>query len=151
MARVLTTKLLLSAVLAEHDTDLPPKERAKFADVNRSIERLRVLIRQFDNDVWFGGLQEYVRAAKVHGHSTLISTTLQALLYVMAGRVMITLAASSGESITLITDETSSVPCMGVQGIRATEEQAEGMLSAAITAWKSGVCQFKPDSDVSMF
>lgn len=136
---VLTSKLTLLAAL---NSSARRQADSVLDRILLASENIRGYIKVFERDVWFMGLQEIVRAARVRGMS-FSTETHKVLTYTMAGRAMITISNEAQNSVTLITEEDAISPRMGM-GIEATEAEATQLISAAIEAWKSGL---RPESD----
>jgi len=121
-------------------------------DIQIAILDIQKKIKEFETKIWFGGLQEIVRASTVKGVSakTEKDENFCVLTYSMCGRTMFTIEDDLG-SITLITDETSKDPCMGLQGIRANVGYATYLLNFAIEKWENKTLKFKDDSKVGIF
>lgn len=154
---VITTSLWTRAVIegarAEYGraSTLPLALRRVLLDVNASVSRIQTEVKRFEHDVWFGGLQAQARAATHRGFRADVDG-LTALVYSMCGRVMITIeAADESHSVTVIAAEGADESTMGIQGIRATEEQAVALLTACREAVvKNGSWMFKRDDKVGV-
>lgn len=112
------------------------------------FERLEQAITRFERIVWFGGVQAYCQQASIKGHS-MQADQVKVLLYAIAGRALITLS-DGDESITLITEEDSSRPRMGLQSIDGTAERATRMLDLLVMMAEMDKIRFEPDSEVSL-
>ncbi len=114
-----------------------------------SMESLKEQVAEFDRDVWFGGLQVIVRASSssaLSGRAPLGPV----LLLTTAGRAICTMIGPSGESVTVITDQSSPSPRMGVQGIDATADEARLLISGAVASFRDGTLIFSPDPEVGL-
>lgn len=122
--------------------------------MSEAYERICLVIKEFEREVWFGGLQEWLQAEPTRGMSHRPSSwdrlrdipAVGVLTFVTAGRAVITLQRGDA-IITVIAAETGSDDRIGLQGIHATEEQAIGLLRDAIAQWKAGR---KPVADKSV-
>ena len=97
------------------------------------LEVIEAAVRQFDDQVWKGGLRELLKNSTMRGHSRK-SGKFQLLTYYMAGRYMLTLEDNKA-SITLITTDDADVR-MGIQGICATRDQAVTLVDAGIKLYR---------------
>lgn len=128
----------------------PVDQPRTYDDVHASYKRVEVLVQgDYQTKVWFGGLQKFVRAASVKGHSA-EAPGLKVMSYCMAGRAMQTLTLPNESSITLITAEEGDERRMGISGIEATEEDAILALQTAISAWEDGRIKLVDDREVSL-
>lgn len=139
----------------------PTRERWRnVCEIHDAMVRVNYVTKLFEKNVWFascawsGSLQSVAVHSQTKGMSSQkkFKTPFgeaKFLLYTMCGRAMITLETDDA-SVTLITDETSSESCMGVRGICATGEQACGIITAAIEAWRDSEIVMEEDRKVGM-
>lgn len=140
-------------------TGIMPAWDMRWLDVAEASERVhRAAKSGLEPRVWFGGLQEVVRAASISGmRSGMIETetplgAIELTTFCSAGRCLIQIDTPSpaGPCITLITAEDESAPRMGVQGIDATESDALALLDAITTAWCDGRVTMRERAGVRM-
>lgn len=152
----LTSRVQVAAVLEEFRIKEGKPRLGHKATIFRILEsnrRLQKKVKEFEQKVWYSGLQDFIRKEKVKGHSAECEG-VKFLSYAMCGRWRMTIEKRSllkgGWYIDVITAEDEPPPYagMGINGIGATEEQAIGLLGAAISAWQSGQMKFTPDSEV---
>jgi len=128
-----------------------PIERAdEVRAIAASLERIQIAVREFEQAVWFGGLQKAARASRtkgMRGHPDVGPVSL--ISYTMAGRAMVTIEDATTQ-VTLITIEDEEKPCMGLRGIEATEAQALALLKAVREAWAAGRVEMREDRGVSV-
>lgn len=185
----ITTKLMMDATLIAHDVwnalyvgkvdwqlRARRESRERLAEkhehdviiaalnVDRAVQRLHEVVKTFEREVWYAGVQKIVQDAKTHGMSA--KETLEVdgekvkfLVFASAGRCMITLDTPTRD-VTVITAEDEAPNSdhrgpkplgegpMGLQGIHATEAQAVALLEAAIAAWKRGEIKLVQDTKV---
>lgn len=148
---IITSHLTLIASLAsvrgnggyEHE----PKQKT-LADVWHSMRKLRQHIKDFERDVWFGGLQSAVKACPVKGMRMDFDGG-RALNWTMCGRSMTTIETPDEDAqVSVMCAEDGGESTTGLRGIRATEEQAIALLEAARKAFLGGA-RFAADSKVS--
>jgi len=118
--------------------------------IKLDYEAIQDAITAFDRQVWFGaGLQEYVQNATKKGHQCRQAEQIDILLYVIAGRVLITFHDLKNESeLTLITGEDDTTSRMGMQSINATKDEALHFLQGAIRLAEAGALQFTPEEHI---
>jgi hypothetical protein len=116
----------------------------RWLDIAEQSEGIHALAKSptgFEQTVWFGGLQKAVLDTNDRSLGAKFTakdgTTIEMLTYCCAGRCVIQLDAPDAR-LTLITAEDETEPRMGVQGIDATVDQAQGLLIAATEAWREG-------------
>lgn len=152
----LTTRLTMAASMkafyareAREKSDCDPT----WLEIADASQRVHAHGKRFDREVWFGGLQKQVRAAKRAGmEATPISSTLghiTMLTFTTAGRALMTLRTDTAE-VTLITAEDESTSRMGVQGIDATEVEAITLIDTVIRAWKAGTVTMSESQTVGL-
>jgi uncharacterized membrane protein YvbJ len=120
--------------------------------VQLTTARLQKKIKEFDAKVWFKGLQDQISKTKERGVSAKMGKkhyNFSVLTWTIAGRTMITIEDDEA-SVTAVADETSKESRTGLHGIRATSEQALGLLDRAILLYESGQLKFKDDKNISM-
>lgn len=141
---VISSKLMIDAVVA-------PKTAAPILlKVRASYDTLRAVLKaEYEPIVWFGGLQEKVRASNAHSHSAK-NDAVELLVFASAGRVMQTMNLPSGRSFTIMSDETSEESRSGVHGIDATEDEALAAMRAVVAGWKDGTLVLAVDADVHL-
>jgi hypothetical protein len=136
-------------------TDYLEEMRDRIA-IQLSVDKITKKIKEFEEKVWFRGLQEIVMRSEVSGVSAKLKShsNFYVLTFSSAARTMITIGDESGgrsSTITALTEEKSSFSRMGFQGIDAREGDAIYLLDTAILLHKKGKLPFKEDSKVSMF
>jgi hypothetical protein len=113
-----------------------------------SVNQLKEKLKEFDQKVWFKGLQKHVLSTRERGVSAKVEG-LEVLTYTMAGRTMITFR--EGENyVSAVADETSTECRTGLQGIGATAEQAWALIDSTIHLFETGLLVFKDDDKVSI-
>jgi len=158
-AGVLHINLLVQAILAqdcvERGTAAPAGAPITFSRTERTrlvAENMEIAatIKHFESEAWFGaGIQTYVQQAKAQGHSV-EADGLKALMYALAGRVMITLQDGTDTSVTVVTIEDETERVMGLRSVAATRDQACALLKKACELASRGQLVFEPDTEVSM-
>lgn len=120
-------------------------------EIQQSVDKIHDKIKEFESAVWFSGLQAIIKKSTTSGVSASAPKLngFSVLTFCSAGRTMFTIEDKDA-SVTTITEEDSSSPRMGLQGIDATEEQALKLLNSAIRLWKDGKLKFKSDKKVSI-
>ncbi len=153
-SRVISTNLLLKSLLINRDlgTDYMKPHLIRFThlikEIASSSDSLRNKCKEFEANVWFAGLQEFLAKATKKGVSAKLNN-FSVLTYCIAGRSMITIEDDKG-SITFLTEEDSKESRMGLHGMASTSEHAHALVNAAIEYWKSGELIFLEDSNISM-
>lgn len=105
-------------------------ERSEWVNrVQSQIDLMNAAVADFEREVWYGGgLQSYAQRSDTKGH-TMKTPSVQASLYVIMGRVLVTFKNTEGAFVTVITAEDEHRQnTMGVQGIDATAGEAITML-----------------------
>lgn len=130
------------------------REKANFADDYRKIHAagvdIQASVKMFERGVWFRWLKDYWHATRERGHEANISG-LDLLLWGCAGRAVMTIRDPATKvSVTAITDDSSSAPCMGIQGIDATREDALRLLTLAYDRTEDLRVALRPDSSVKL-
>lgn len=128
--------------------------KANFADDYRKIleagEAVQAAVKVFERAVWFKWLKGYWHATRERGHAAQIPG-LTVMLWGCAGRAMMTLLdPATKASVTVITDDSSSEPRMGTQGIDATREDALRLLALAYDYTDDLRAAMRPESAVKM-
>lgn len=141
----ITSRLWLHATLETYNAQL---ER-ELMEVVRAMKGVQEITKEFEHQVWFNGLQEFVRKSMSAAFSADTSHG-SVLLLTTAGRALITLNGPNDVSVTLITDETSQEARMGIQGICATADQAKELIATATAAWKAKTLKFKRDAEIRL-
>jgi hypothetical protein len=107
-------------------------------------EDLMVLVKQFEQQVWFAGLQKTVNKATNRGFKACFkigSKDFEVMSWSACGRTMFTIEPDQEYPdyyITLITADESTNSIMGIKGINATMDQGIELLKGAIQACKGG-------------
>ena len=118
-------------------------------EIRASFTRIYDKMKEFEQKVWFKGLQETISKSKFKGVSAEIPfRDYKVLTYTMAGRTIITIGDEKS-SVSMICLDDSTESTMGDKGIDATEEQALYLIESAIELFESGYLKFKDDNDVS--
>ncbi len=135
----ISTRLLMNATLNQAYKKLEEGDQ----EILDAYERLLPEVKRFQEAIWFGGMQDTARNAKVRGTSV-VDGDFKILCYTIAGRAMVTLDSPTA-SLTLITeddappvDKNGREVGMGVQGIDATGPQALALLEQAQKLWATG-------------
>jgi len=145
MSRVVDVPLLLSR---EHGEPLAGHRETMVA-VAASNKRIHAEIKAWESGVWFDGLQKDVLAAKFRGFR-LDFNGGHTLVYSLAGRTQITIETSDDSAqISLITADNETGPVMGQNSIRATEDQALGLLVRSRVAFGFGA-KFRRDDKIGI-
>lgn len=134
----------LVSIRARGDEDFTIKVEAFLSNL-----KIQSKTKEFETKVWFSGLQQIINSSKASGVSARPKNRdgFMVLTFCSAGRTMITIEDKKN-SVTLITDETSSRSCMGWQGVDAIEADALALIDRAITMYQSGELKFKTDTKV---
>lgn len=135
----ISTQLLMKATLNQAYKKLEEGDQ----EVLDAYALLLPEVKRFQEAIWFGGMQDIARNAKVKGTSV-ADGDFKILCYTMCGRAMVTLDSPTA-SLTLITQE-DAPPVdkhgrqagMGVQGIDATGPEAFALLERAQKLWATG-------------
>jgi hypothetical protein len=119
-------------------------------EIRCSFQKIHAKIKEFEQRVWFKGLQETIRRSKCKGVSATDTpfAGFHVLTYTMCGRTIITVEDKQS-SVSMICLDDSSESTMGDRGIDATEEQAIHLINLAIELYESGHLKFKDDKEVS--
>jgi hypothetical protein len=156
----LTTKILQMAVWLDLDTglirpalrDLVDAEREVLLSASLGQVIARSCVKDFERLVWFAGLQEFIQASDVKGHSATFTAEggqkIKVLSYAMCGRWRATIQAENGAFIDVITAEDESECRMGINGINATATEAALLLAETTQAWEGGLITLVPDGEV---
>jgi hypothetical protein len=119
----------------------------------QAVERIDVLVKRFDREVWLGGFGKEYLAQRSWGYEVPLGKD-RILLTGTAGRVLLTFhiddGTDIGSQITLITVDNVKEPCMGVQSWMCTEEEATTILTDAIDCFKSGGLGMKENRKVGI-
>ena len=116
-----------------------------------SMDRIQVDIKDFEERVWFNGLQKAVVESEYKGSSAEgFAGGVKMLVYAIIARCLITISHPDGYSVTLITEEDSDERRMGMQGIDATEEQARALILATAEWWQTRNANVKTDTAIHM-
>jgi hypothetical protein len=131
--KILTSRLQLDALYL------------KDAELSASFEKVTAKVKEFEQRVWFGGMQTTVTASQKSGMSYTAEMTHQGkpspftvMTFCSAARCMITMQLQDGTHVTVITEEKGRGARMGLQGICATEEKAIAILQSAMSLHKLG-------------
>jgi hypothetical protein len=156
--KVLTTKVMTRASVESVRREYGNGTRDPAAFVALGLAHISTLlirnaVKDFERVVWFGGLQEQVRAAKYRGLRAgfeIAGERYKVLVWSCAGRTVFTIEpADESRQVSLICAEDSAESTMGIHGICATERQAIAMLSGACAEWANGI-RFERDDKVGM-
>lgn len=138
---------LIEIINRDHSEEVKTKLRVKLATT-----RIQKKIKEFDQRVWFKGLQDQILKTQCRGVSAKLGkkhNNFCVLTWTCAGRTMITIEDDDA-MVTAVADETSKESRTGLHGIRATGEQALGLLEKAMSLYEDGTLKFKDDKKVSM-
>jgi hypothetical protein len=116
-------------------------------EIRISFQKIYVKMKEFEQKVWFKGLQETINASKCKGVSAILDE-FKVLTYTMCGRTIITIEDKKS-SVSMICANDSAKSTMGDKGIDSTEEQAIKLIDLAIELYESGHLKFKDDNEVS--
>jgi len=151
----ISTSLSTMAYLTVHGLPrkgLAPEKIHTLHLVFESMKEVYDKIREFNQDVWFAGLQKFIQGEDTHGHSATFTDEMgheiKFLSLAMCGRWRATIQDPEGSFIDIITVEDESEARMGLNGIGSTTEAALRLLESAITAWKAGEIKLIPNGDV---
>jgi len=172
--RVITTRLMMDATSYSMRDEIDTyarkyrEEIPELEEVLQAMAHLKLLVKLFDRDVWKprgeeDGLARIVRSSSYHGLSGKLKVNRgfdKFLAGAWAGRALITIQSPKGSMITLITAEDykpeeydfdiGSPFKMGIQGIHATAEVAEMLLTNAMEAWVKGEVTMEEDPEVGL-
>jgi hypothetical protein len=140
---VLTTKTMVEASL---DRARPHAPSHAPPEAVAALDAIEAATKEFDRDVWYGGLREFLVASNDRGHSR-HEGKFKILSYYMAGRYMFTLEDDEA-SLTLITTDDPGVR-MGIQGVCATKGQALSLVGRALDLWRKHG-SLEPDREVGL-
>lgn len=120
-------------------------------DIALSGHRINKLIKEFESEVWFKGVQDMVLGTRERGVSAHLKThdNFRVLTYTMAGRTMITIEDDHNQ-VTCVADETSKESRTGFQSANGTESQCLALLRLAVDLYKNKTLVFDIDKKVSM-
>jgi len=118
-------------------------------EVHESLDRLHHLMKVWEREVWFGGLHEIVRNAKLKGHGASMPGG-DVLSWACAGRVVFTLRDPAGYYISFITAEDEDTNRMGIQGILAKEGLARQLILTSIAEWRAGRLNFDENPNIGI-
>lgn len=120
-------------------------------DIQIATNNIQKKIKEFDQKVWFKGLQKMILDTTVRGVSAKLKkyNNFRVLTYSIAGRTMITFEDDMA-SVTAVADETSTESRTGLHGITANGEEALYLIDLAIKLYESGELKFVEDTKVSM-
>jgi len=126
-------------------------------DINAAMDRLRIDIKRFEVDAWFGGVSSEIEVSKYHGKQLVYPRTKKSMQSAiedsehrtiearlgdftvtgqeMAGRAMVELESAACR-VTLIAAAREQTPRMGVLGIDGTEEECRRMINATREGWR---------------
>ncbi|MGK3981204.1 hypothetical protein WMF38_56935 [Sorangium sp. So ce118] len=156
---VLTTQVMVRASIENVHREYgkgvtDPVERDLLARAWAATEAVQRAAKDFERDIWFGGLAEKVRAAEHRGWRAGFEITGErhdVLVWSCAGRVVFTIEpVDESRHISVICAEEGEESTMGIKGICATEQQAIVMLLGVCAAWERGM-RFERDDKVGMF
>jgi hypothetical protein len=130
------------------------REQANLAHEYRKIaeeyEAVHAAVKVFERNVWFSWLKTYWNDTRDRGHNSQIAG-LEMLLWGCAGRVVMTLRDPvTDASVTVITDDSSDTPRMGIQGIDATAADALRLLKIASDNASELQKNIKPNAHITM-
>jgi len=116
------------------------------------LEEIKAAIDKFEQSVYIdSGLQKYIKNTDKRGHRCKHLEQIDVLMYIIAGRVLITFTdLTSGSRITLITAQTPDpeyVIRIGIQSINATKDEVLKFLYGAIRVAEVGKLIFEPFLD----
>jgi hypothetical protein len=125
----------------------------RFADVarrvNADVDRIHAAVKRFEKDAWFGGLQKFITDEKDYSGHSGEADGVKMLTMCSAARWMATISdEKTGDNVTVITEEKSPKPRMGMQSVAATAENAVRLLDFAREHWRD--LSLKPDAAVSI-
>jgi hypothetical protein len=153
-SKVLTTSLLMDSSMIAYDLKNGyPLKTGEFSFAKNALEieeyreDLKKDCKRLEKEVWFNGLQKLLSKTTKKGISAKFDH-VSVLTYCICARCMITLESEDGYSLTLITEEDSQEPRMGIQGVCATFVQAKALVDLTVQAWKDGKLEFKEDTEV---
>ncbi len=134
--KVLTSRIILDAYYL------------KDPELTASLERVYRKMHEFEERVWFGGMQQTVVASVSSGMSFRLKD-FEILSTCSAGRCLVQIENKEGQRVTLITEEKSEERRMGLQGICAKEEEAIALLDMAMRLHEKGAT-LKDDKKVGL-
>lgn len=158
-SKQISTNLMLDSILVCHDLKNGRplksdyfKHLKSIAEINEATEALQIKCKQFENLVWFNGLQNEVDRCRFKGLDA-ENDEVCVLTYTMCGRCMITFKSLDDKDydhVTFLTaaDSTSSV--MGLHGISCTYEKALNLVNNAIKGWENKSLKFKVNKEINM-
>lgn len=139
----ISTSLLTTATIDNYRT-----QSEESVAVVTDMEKVTEAVALFESQVWFGGLQKYVRESAYKGASAEFGE-VKFLSYTMCGRSRVTLQGSNGFVDVLVAEESTEKGMMGINGIGTTAKEAAALLLSAVTAWHRGEIKLKVDTQVS--
>ena len=130
---IIITSLWLKALLAVHRGEASPV----YQEIESAMTVVNGIAKDVERDVWFGGVQAFVRAAPMKGYRADVDGMV-VMSYTLCGRSLLQVEQPDGQFICCIYDEESETPRGGIQGIHARPEVAISLLQWLQTAWKTG-------------
>lgn len=156
-SNVLHMDLILDAGLFERrcpmqDDPAHPSDDLLLVKVAQQYQGIRRAIEEFDNSTWLKGLGRQFMALPTRGaHLEGFEWGQKALLYTLAGRVMITVKWEDDGYFTLITDDALDEPRMGLQSINnLSATTVRNDLREMMQAFKLGELTIVPDKEVRL-
>lgn len=149
---VIDTKLLVAATLDSMRDDYKEVRFLRYLPwscaIHASSEAINAHVKAFEREVWFGGLQEWVQASEMRGASAQVGD-IKINALASAGRWRATINGPNEDYyIDVLCAEDATKSTMGLNTIRATEEQAISLLKTITRAWKDGTFRLAEDTKV---
>lgn len=149
----LTTRIIMDANLKCYkgmNEDYPYGRPSDIQiQVNASYEKFKGWIKNFETEVWIGGMRKTMMASNKSGMSC-EAEGIKLLTFCTAGRCMIDIHIGD-EHISFVTvDNDAQNHCMGLQGIYGKEESITSALNKVMILWREGKLNLKDDVEVSI-
>jgi hypothetical protein len=119
-------------------------------EIHLASQKIQEKIKEFEQEVWFKGVQDIVLGTRERGVSAHLKThnNFRVLTWSGMGRTMITIE-DDHNSVTCVADETSKESRTGFHGVDAKAEDALALIQLAIDLYKNKTLVFDIDKKVS--
>lgn len=115
-------------------------------DIQLLMEAADLSIKQFEKDIWYGrGVAAQLNEAQERGFKGQAGD-LTVMVFTIAGRVMITFTDELGDTLTLMTEDGSMEPRMGLHTRTIALGDIHDWLERAAAGWTT----LEPASDVTL-
>ena len=115
-------------------------------EIYEATQRITEVVKDFEQQVWFGGLQSFVQGSNYATWSGDLGDGNDVLALSSAGRFKMTFRRPDDNVfLDILADESRSTPSMGISSIEGTEDQVIGLLKAAIALGGSLNLKYNPE------